>query len=936
MLKSAIFSISFALATATLIGAGPALAQSPAISISGVVNAASFAGGSVAPGEVITIFGANLGPAQLTTYQVQNGRFTTSLANVQVLFNEEPGALVYVSAAQVSAIAPLTIASKSTVEVEVVYKGLASNSVTAPVAATSPAVFSVNASGRGPGAILNQNSSVNSAANPAAAGSVIQIFGTGGGAMKPAVADGQLVTGTPLPAIVAPLAVSIGGTAATVQYAGAAPGLVGGLFQIDATIPKTVGAGPQPVLVKIGNATSPAGLTVTVQGAATSAPELTLAPAVVNFGTSPVNQAATANLTMQNTGTAPLTISAIDISGAAFAATAPPALPLTVPPAGTSTVQLTMTPAAIGQQSGAVIIASDSATNPKVTVNLTGYSPAPPAPAMSLSPAALNFGTVAVGQTGTATLTIGNHGQGPLNLSTLSASGAFSVIAPAGPLSVAAGASATVTISFSPIAAGAQIGSLTIASNDPLNPAAVVTLTGTGNVPSSQISVSTSVVNFGNVAQGATATGSVTVSNSGTVPLNVTGLSTGGAFTVVSPTTPLTLAPGGSVTVTLAVTPTSTGAQNSSLSISSSDPSHPAVNVTLVANSPLGPTYTLSSIVVTRNYLSPSLAQVGIAPTTETLGPTAQNIVMGWDYNLPDPTLGPNIAQASAVLNLAALPATVNPGSAASLAATLSGFWNDTGFSGTRNHVISLSGAAGSGNFNAGTNANGAYSGTLSVSNATNAPQPDATGAVTFTLMAQLQYAAGSQPVAGSDAAVTMTVKLVYLVTPVTPAPAVYGSYALASIAVNRTYSTTAVANVGTQAASQTLAATTTSVPFGFNYTATGNAAQVTGSLTFSGLPASISPGAALSLAASLTGNWVTSGFTTARDHTLELVGDLGAASRDFSDSTNGTVSGQISASDSLYAPEPNASKQIIFYVTAVLRFGSDYNTTMTIQFIYQ
>src|SRR5262249_39830866 len=153
-----------------------------------------------------------------------------------------------------------------------------------------------------------------------------------------------------------------------------------------------------------------------------------------------------------------------------------------------------------------------------------------------------------------------------------------------------AGSSTAVSIAFTPTAAGPQISSLSILSNDPLNPAAEVTITGAAATPASQITVSAATLNFGNVPAGATQTASLTISNAGAVPLTITGLATGGAFSVVSPAVPLTLAPGASTPVVIAVTPPSPGAQSSSLLIASSDPSHSSISVTLLANAPLGPT----------------------------------------------------------------------------------------------------------------------------------------------------------------------------------------------------------------------------------------------------------------------------------------------------------------------------------------------------------
>jgi uncharacterized protein (TIGR03437 family) len=133
-----------------------------------------------------------------------------------------------------------------------------------PVAATVPAIFALNATGSGPGAILNQDSTVNSASNPAAALSVIQIFGTGGGAVAGGATDGA-----PAPIAQSPLAAqptaTIGGVNAPVQYAGSAPGLVNGVIQVNLTVPAGLPSGPQPVVLTFGTAKSQAGITVVVQ-----------------------------------------------------------------------------------------------------------------------------------------------------------------------------------------------------------------------------------------------------------------------------------------------------------------------------------------------------------------------------------------------------------------------------------------------------------------------------------------------------------------------------------------------------------------------------------------------------------------------------------------------------------------------------------------------
>ena len=136
--------------------------------------------------------------------------------------------------------------------------------ITIPVAAASPAIFTINESGKGPGAILNNDNSVNSLATPASAGQTIVIYATGGGVLSPAAADGALAQ--TLSKISQPYSVRIGGLPATVSYAGAAPGIIEGVLQINAVVPAGITANPAvPVDITVGGVTSPAGVTIAVR-----------------------------------------------------------------------------------------------------------------------------------------------------------------------------------------------------------------------------------------------------------------------------------------------------------------------------------------------------------------------------------------------------------------------------------------------------------------------------------------------------------------------------------------------------------------------------------------------------------------------------------------------------------------------------------------------
>jgi uncharacterized protein (TIGR03437 family) len=235
-----------------------------AVVVSSVANGASYATDAVSPGEIVTLFGTNMGPASIVTLQVANNTVTNSLAGTQVFFDDAAAPMIYTLAGQLSAVVPYAVAGKSSTKVSVQYNGIPSNTVTMPVQPATPAIFSRDSSGAGPGAILNQDNSLNSSANPAAAGSIVAIYLTGGGVTTPASGDGA-VTGVPPPVLAPATTVTIGGVNAVVKFAGAAPGSVAGLTQINVEVPAGVTGIALPVIVKIGNFSSTGAATVAVK-----------------------------------------------------------------------------------------------------------------------------------------------------------------------------------------------------------------------------------------------------------------------------------------------------------------------------------------------------------------------------------------------------------------------------------------------------------------------------------------------------------------------------------------------------------------------------------------------------------------------------------------------------------------------------------------------
>ncbi len=131
--------------------------------ITAIVNGASFLAGPISPGELVTIFGSNIGPATGVNFTPDNGKVDTTLANTTVLFNNVPAPVLFASANQINAIVPYSVASNASVNVTVNFNSNVSTvGFTRDVADTAPGIFSQNQTGNGQGAILNQNLSGNS------------------------------------------------------------------------------------------------------------------------------------------------------------------------------------------------------------------------------------------------------------------------------------------------------------------------------------------------------------------------------------------------------------------------------------------------------------------------------------------------------------------------------------------------------------------------------------------------------------------------------------------------------------------------------------------------------------------------------------------------------------------------------------------------------
>lgn len=203
---------------------------SAAPSITAVVNGASDQTGPLAPGEVVVVYGSGLGPVTL----VSAASRAVQLANASLLFNGVAGQMLYASSRQASAIVPAGL-SGQTVAVTAVYGDIESTSPVLTLAQAVPALFTASGGGSGQAEALNRNGTLNSAANPAAAGSTVTLFATG-------AAAGSM------------LAVTIQGESAAVQSVSTA---TAGVEQVNVQIPTGLTSGTASVVLVSDGVSSP-------------------------------------------------------------------------------------------------------------------------------------------------------------------------------------------------------------------------------------------------------------------------------------------------------------------------------------------------------------------------------------------------------------------------------------------------------------------------------------------------------------------------------------------------------------------------------------------------------------------------------------------------------------------------------------------------------
>jgi uncharacterized protein (TIGR03437 family) len=192
--------------------------------------------GRVAAGEVISIYGTNLGPGAGVTSSFNSAGFLpASLAAVQVTINGTPAPLLYVSSTQINAVAPVELTGTAAVSMQVTV-GTVGTIVLAPfrlaIDAAIPEVFHLTT---GYAAAINQDGTVNSQTSPAKIGSIVSVWASGVG-LPLTGADGQETAAAQSICNYCGIYSTAGATPlqlVPLPYAGPAPGTVTGVVQLN-------------------------------------------------------------------------------------------------------------------------------------------------------------------------------------------------------------------------------------------------------------------------------------------------------------------------------------------------------------------------------------------------------------------------------------------------------------------------------------------------------------------------------------------------------------------------------------------------------------------------------------------------------------------------------------------------------------------------------
>ncbi len=319
-------------------------------------------------------------------------------------------------------------------------------------------------------------------------------------------------------------------------------------------------------------------LAIALGATAVGTSDIRVEPAQIDFGSVLLGQAAQRILTVRNVGSADLTVSHIQIPTGPFRFSGDTAF--TLSPSEERNLTIAFAPDVLGANQGTLTIHSSDGDQPEWSVTMFGIAIG--LPLLDVEPKAIDFGTVALGQSERRILTLSNLGTASLAIS--------GIDYPPGPFSIggnplldlAPGASHALSIAYAPTEADAHQATLTIHSDDPDQSSFEVSLQGTGvGVP--EISVEPNTLDFGTIPLGQSAERALVVRNVGNADLVILEIEVSTGEFELDGEMSFMLGPDALRTVGIHYQPTAPGAQQATLTIRSNDPDRPLWTVVLRA-----------------------------------------------------------------------------------------------------------------------------------------------------------------------------------------------------------------------------------------------------------------------------------------------------------------------------------------------------------------
>jgi hypothetical protein len=317
-----------------------------------------------------------------------------------------------------------------------------------------------------------------------------------------------------------------------------------------------------------------------------------------SFGSLPIGQASSAQtLIIASNGGQALSLNKLAITGANpgdFAETDTCHVPTVLQPGNSCSALIVFSPSATGSRSAALTITSNaSPATESAQLSGTGLAPAP---AVTLVPGSLDFGTVTQGSSASLNVSATNSGTAPLHITTVVLGGAnandYNSSSPTCNSAVAVNSACTIIVTFTPLASGLRSATVTVSDDSPGSPQTIA-VKGTGLATGPGVTFSPAVPSFPTITQGTSGGAqTLTVTNSGTTSLHISSVVLAGLnasdFNLANNCT-APVAPTISCTVSLGFNPLAAGQRTANLTIADDAPGSPQ---TIPLNATANPAFT--------------------------------------------------------------------------------------------------------------------------------------------------------------------------------------------------------------------------------------------------------------------------------------------------------------------------------------------------------